>query len=343
MTQEHANDRGSHGRMRPPKPPIWLPWILGVALLTVVVIAALHYSEQEKILRLMQRAHPWWLVAAIVLQILTYVTESGIWLRVGEASGSRLSRHKAFELSVAKLFVDQAIPSAGVGSGIFVAKALEQRSMPDRAVKAAVLLNFASFYLSYVVAMIIALFIMVRHGHVHRVVLGTAVASLVFALAVSALLLAASGHGLNRVTGWLKRLPVLRKMYAYLATADPKIVRGPRILRDTILLQLAIVTLDVGTIWTLIASLGIKAPIGAVFTSFMIASMVRMMGIVPGGLGTFEASMVLMLRLAGIDLPVALSTTLLFRGLSFWLPMLPGWWLAHRAVTPSSSSRKSTG
>jgi len=63
----------------------------------------------------------------------------------------------------------------------------------------------------------------------------------------------------------------------------------------------------------------------------------------PGGLGTFEASMVLMLRLAGIDLPVALSTTLLFRGLSFWLPMLPGWWLAHRAVTPSSSSRKSTG
>ena len=90
MTQEHANDRGSHGRMRPPKPPIWLPWILGVALLTVVVIAALHYSEQEKILRLMQRAHPWWLVAAIVLQILTYVTESGIWLRVGEASGFSL-------------------------------------------------------------------------------------------------------------------------------------------------------------------------------------------------------------------------------------------------------------
>jgi Mg2+-importing ATPase len=172
------------------------------------------------------------------------------------------------------------------------------------------------------------------------VILGTAVASLVFASAVSTLLLAASGHGLNRVAGWLKRLPVLRKMYAYMASADPKIVRGPRILRDTILLQLAIVVLDVGTIWTLIASLGIKAPIGAVFTSFMIASMVRMMGIVPGGLGTFEASSVLMLRLAGIELPVALSATLLFRGLSFWLPMLPGWWLAHRAVTPDSASRR---
>jgi uncharacterized protein (TIRG00374 family) len=344
MAKERVNDRGSLRRMRPARLTLWLPWILGGALLTAVVIAALHYSEQQQIIELMQRAHPWWLVAAIVLQILTYVTESGIWLRVGEASGSRLSRHKAFELSVAKLFVDQAIPSAGVGSGIFVAKALEQR-MPERAVKAAVLLNFASFYLSYVIAMAIALFILVRHGHVHRVILGTAIASLIFASAVSALLLAASGHGLNRVAGWLKKLPILRKMYAYLAAADPKIVRGARILRDTILLQLTIVVLDVGTIWTLIASFGIRAPIGAVFTSFMIASMVRMMGIVPGGLGTFEASSVLMLRLSGIDLPVALSSTLLFRGLSFWLPMLPGWYLAHRAVTPDSgsSARKSAG
>ena len=336
MTQGHANDRGSHVVKRPPKPPIWLPWILGVALLAVVVIAALHYSEQEEILRLMQRAHPWWLAAAFILQFLTYATESGIWLRVGEVSGARLSRRKAFQLSVAKLFVDQAIPSAGVGSGLFVAKALEQRRMPERAVKAAVLLNFASFYLSYVVAMVVALFILVRHGHVNRIVLGTSIASLVFALAVSAILLAASGHGLSRTAKWLKRLPFLRKVNAYLASADPKIVRGPRILRDTILLQLTIVVLDVGTIWALIASFGIKAPLGGVFTSFMVASMVRMMGIVPGGLGTFEASSVLMLRLAGIDLPVALSATLLFRGLSFWLPMLPGWWLAHRAVRPDS-------
>jgi P-type Mg2+ transporter len=35
---------------------------------------------------------------------------------------------------------------------------------------------------------------------------------------------------------------------------------------------------------------------------------------------------VLMLRMVGIDVAVALSATLLFRGLSFWLPMLPGYW-----------------
>lgn len=47
---------------------------------------------------------------------------------------------------------------------------------------------------------------------------------------------------------------------------------------------------------------------------------------------TFEATSVLMLRMVGIDVAVALSATLLFRGLSFWLPMLPGYWCSRRVL-----------
>jgi len=36
--------------------------------------------------------------------------------------------------------------------------------------------------------------------------------------------------------------------------------------------------------------------------------------------------------MVGIDVAVALSATLLFRGLSFWLPMLPGYWCSHRLL-----------
>ncbi|HKQ12645.1 MAG TPA: magnesium-translocating P-type ATPase, partial [Steroidobacteraceae bacterium] len=37
-----------------------------------------------------------------------------------------------------------------------------------------------------------------------------------------------------------------------------------------------------------------------------------------------------------ISLPVALSATLLFRGLSFWLPMIPGMWLSRRLFSAGS-------
>ena len=46
-----------------------------------------------------------------------------------------------------------------------------------------------------------------------------------------------------------------------------------------------------------------------------------------------EAASVLTLRMIGVAIPVALSATLLFRGLTFWLPMLPGYWFSRRAIT----------
>ena len=98
--------------------------------------------------------------------------------------------------------------------------------------------------------------------------------------------------------------------------------------------QVAIFLLDAATVWVCIHSLGAAAPADAVFASFMISSLVRTMGVVPGGLGTYEAASVLTLRLVGISLPVALSATLIFRGLSFWIPMLPGLWFSRSMVEP---------
>jgi Mg2+-importing ATPase len=72
----------------------------------------------------------------------------------------------------------------------------------------------------------------------------------------------------------------------------------------------------------------------------MLASVLRSIGIVPGGLGAFEAALVVTLHWAGVDVAVALSATLLFRGLTFWLPMLPGLWLARREWHASTESVK---
>jgi uncharacterized membrane protein YbhN (UPF0104 family) len=46
----------------------------------------------------------------------------------------------------------------------------------------------------------------------------------------------------------------------------------------------------------------------------------------PGGLGAVEAAYVFGLTAAGIDPGVAVSATLLFRLLTFWLPTIPGYW-----------------
>jgi uncharacterized protein (TIRG00374 family) len=103
---------------------------------------------------------------------------------------------------------------------------------------------------------------------------------------------------------------------------------------ETIGVQGAIVVCDAATVWMLILAMGVTASVGGVFAAFMIASLFRTVGIVPGGLGTFEATSVLMLRAVGVETAAALSATLLFRGLSFWLPMLPGYWCSRRVLRP---------
>jgi uncharacterized membrane protein YbhN (UPF0104 family) len=65
---------------------------------------------------------------------------------------------------------------------------------------------------------------------------------------------------------------------------------------------------------------------------------------VPLGLGTFEATCVAMLGGAGIGLEAGLTATILLRGTTTWLPMLPGLWLIRRemrgpAVAPQSTMR----
>jgi len=137
--------------------PRWISWLLGVALLAAVIAGALRFSEERAFVRLAQQAEPWWLAVAFLLQAGTYIAQGGIWRRVAAACGFTLSRTTAFELSLAKLFADQALPSAGVSSSILVTKALERRQLPPAAVSASVLINIASYHFAYVVALVAAL------------------------------------------------------------------------------------------------------------------------------------------------------------------------------------------
>jgi P-type Mg2+ transporter len=320
----------------------WLPWFLGTALVTAVAAAAFHFSDERDFVRLVEQARPLWLVLAIVVQAATYLAQGGVWRRVGDASGRRLSIREGLELSLAKVFADQALPSAGLSGSILVAKALEQRQMSPGAVKATVLLNVASYHLAYFGALALALVILAWRGEADALILVASVLFLLFSVVITVAVLVLSGLRRNRLAGRFERFRAVRTTVDFIAGASPELVRSPRLLTETTLLQGAIVVFDAATIWILIHALGVSAPVGGVFASFMIASLFRTVGILPGGLGTFEATSVLTLRMIGVDVPVALAATLLFRGLSFWLPMLPGYWFSRLVVaTPPTGPRRS--
>ena len=105
----------------------WFSWLLGIAVLFGVVIAATHFSEEKAFVGMAREARPLWVLAALMLQAATYLAQGEIWRTVGRTAGIPLALPLVYKLALAKLFFDQALPSAGLSGTIVVAQALEER------------------------------------------------------------------------------------------------------------------------------------------------------------------------------------------------------------------------
>ena len=313
------------------KRPAWLGWLVGIGLLAAVVMMAAHVSDLRELVRVVRRIEPVWLAVALLLQLGTYASQAAIWRVMGRVASSAISARFAFQLSVAELFMDQALPSGGASGTAFVARVLRNRGYPADVISAGVVARVAAYSAGYALALGTALLLLWTDepwgGSAVRA--GTAMFCVVSAL-ITVLLPQLTGRQLGARWPRLAKLWGVRRALAFVDGASPLLARSPRLLIGASALQVLTILLDAATMWVLLRALGSLVPLRSVFTSFMLASVVRSLGIAPGGLGTFEATSVLTLHAAGASMEMALAATLVFRGVSFWLPMIPGFALSRR-------------
>jgi P-type Mg2+ transporter len=316
----------------------WLSWVSGVVMVAAVVVAALHFAEARELARIAEDAQPWWLALAVMLQLATYVAAAQVFRRVVRAGGHSLNVATGCRLSLMKLFVDQAVPSAGLSGTVVLADGLERRGIPRPVVAAGIVVELASYYGAYVLSLVLALVVSARRGEVSTIVWLVSLVFFAFALGLTAVILALSGRRTRVLPRPLMRVRPLATAIGFIEQADPELARSPRLLVQSGVCQLAVVLCDAATVWVLIRALGAYGSPSGVFASFMISSLLRTIGFMPGGLGLFEAASVLTLHMVGVPTTVALAATVLFRGLSFWLPMLPGLWFSRRAISRAPSA-----
>jgi glycosyltransferase 2 family protein len=125
---------------------------------------ATYHSQEMAFAQLILHARPAWLLVGLLLQMGTYMTDARIWQRV--LRSANISRPLRFYvgLGLAKLFMDQAIPSVGLSGTLLVIRALDRRGVPRDASMAAVVIDLVSYYAAYTLALVIALVIVWVHG-----------------------------------------------------------------------------------------------------------------------------------------------------------------------------------
>jgi Mg2+-importing ATPase len=276
---------------------------------------ATHYSEEMAFTQLLLHARPAWLLVALLLQMGTYTTDAMIWQRVLNRANISRPLRSYVGLGLAKLFMDQAIPSVGLSGTLLVIRALDRRSVPRGASMAAVVVDLVSYYAAYIVALGGALGIAWVHGDLTPLMALPAGIFVPLSAAVPmALLWVSRGRTLP---GWLERLPLIKPALRALSEATPAIAHDVSLITQCTGLQLAILMLDAGTLWIMLWALGFSVNPAPVFVSFMLSTLARTLGVVPGGLGVFEAVSVATLKLIGVPVAAGLAATLLFRFFTF--------------------------
>jgi uncharacterized protein (TIRG00374 family) len=311
---------------------LWLAWLSGILLLVVVGIVISRRGEELKFAELLKHARPSWLVLAVLLQIGTYACAAGAWHRVLARQKIKTSLLQLIPLGLAKLFMDQVVPSAGLSGTLLVVKALKRRGVPDGASVSAVVVGLLGFHLAYGLALVTAVVLLALSGDLSRRMLAIAIVStLLIAVMIVGLLWLARGRK-GPVRSWLMKIPMVKRFLQELQDAPKEALHDRPLLLQTTLLQFGIFVLDAATVVVCLAALGATASVTGVFAALVIASLVATLTPIPSGLGTFDATMLAMLHLVGVSTTAGVGAVLLFRGFTLMLPLLPGLWLARREM-----------
>lgn len=309
-------------------------WVAGFVLLAALVFVAAKKSDPKKFLEIASHASPRWMGVAVALQIGTYVCAAAV-LRLGLARGRSTKRVGLFRLvplGLMKIFVDQALPTGGAGGTILVVRAMEKQGASQHSATRAVVAGLFGFYFAYALAVALSLIVLWMHGPVNRTVRILASLVGIVLLALPALLVWLA-HVSQSPPRWLRKIPFVGSRARLLGKAAADAMKDRVLLAGDTGLQLAIFVLDSTTLYAILHALGRDPGPVRVFASFIMASVAATLSVLPGGVGVFEAGSILMLRLMGEGLEVAFAATILFRGLSLWLPMLPGSILARRVMS----------
>jgi uncharacterized protein (TIRG00374 family) len=309
-----------------------LAWLPGVMLLAGLVAVVSHFAEGQEFTDLLRKARPAWLLAGAVLQGLTYLCAAAVWHRPLHKGRARCTVRSLVPVAVARLFVDQVIPTGGFGGRLLVVRALRKRGVHTGLAVAAILVDLLTLYAAFAVCVLASLAILGAAGRINHLVLVLAGLFPIFALSIPATVLWFSSKRDREMPRWLHKVPRADELLQEISRAPRRLVRNRAVLVEAGLLQLAIFVLDGATMAAMLLAVGHPASPLASFAAFTFSQVAATVLLVPGGLGTFEASSVALLALFKVPVEAALTATLLFRGLSYWLPMLPGFLLSRREI-----------
>jgi uncharacterized protein (TIRG00374 family) len=277
---------------------------------------------------------PYWMILALVLGVGMFAGYvfmfRGIFVRAGR---SRIDWRASYQITLAGLAASRLFAAAGAGGLVLTAWALRRSGMRTREVADKTLTFLILTYIPYMAALVVCGFGL-RFGvfpgpdPFGLTVVPAAVAILLTAIGVSAALVPTDlqrrldgfAHRKGRIGKWAQKaahLPAsasagMRDAIAHLRHPDPALLGA-----------VLFWGFQVAVLWAAFRAFG-DAPALAVLIQAFFVGMFGNLLPVPGGVGGVEGGLIASFVAFGVDFEQALVAVLVYRAVTFWLPMIPG-------------------
>jgi uncharacterized protein (TIRG00374 family) len=245
--------------------------------------------------------------------------------------GEPRSSLELFPLALSKQFVSQAIPSIGLSGNMMLIRGLQNRGVSRGLAVQTVLVSILSYYLAFALMLMTTIIILWMLRDLTRVIL-SALSVLLVILGSAAVTVFWVGSRTSEVLPVRLRHWLITHELNDLLKGGGSSAWSVSLLGEVTVLNIAVFFLDAATLYVLLHAVGASVEATVAIASLVTAEAVASIGLIPGGLGTFEGTCVALLHAHGVGLESALAGTLLLRGFTFWLPMVPGLWLSHREI-----------
>jgi uncharacterized membrane protein YbhN (UPF0104 family) len=275
----------------------------------------------------------WWIAVGVLLELLSFAGYVLLFRSVFVRGQERIGWKESYEITMAGLVATRLFAAAGAGGVALTAWALRRSGMSPRLVACRMVAFMVLLYTIFAATLLIdgvglgsGLF---PGGGSFAITFVPAIVAAILFAAVGAMALL-PGDLERRLGGWAGGSGRVARAMARVAAVPALAASGVRTAieliraRDAGLLGAAAWWgFDAAVLWSMFHAFGPAPP----FTVILMAYFVGMIGNLlplPGGLGGVEGGMIGALAAFGVELHLAVLAVLAYRGISFWLPTLPG-------------------
>ena len=328
----------------------WIVLVLTVLFLWLVVS---RFTELEQLKSTLAQGNWGLIFAALVCQMLYYVVFTGSYQSAFYTVDISTRTRDLLPVTLGSLFINVVVPAGGAGGAALFTEDLTRRGKPSARAASGVLLQLIADFSAFTLLLVPGLVYLFIQHDLKSYEIVAAIILLLITIGLSTVLMLGfwKPEWLKRLFAWSQYTAgwIFGRFNSSLSLAEDwaqknaeefnqasaAVARHPLRLLRTVGVAFLAHLVDITSLYILFRAFNQPIGLGALVAGYAVGILFWIVSITPQGIGVVEGVMALTFTSLGVPGAVAATVVLSFRGLTFWIPMLLGFFAVQRMHTAS--------